>query len=246
MPEVGFPAELGTKEDIARSSSLKTLTFNIETVGIIREGLSPALPNKDDAKAPSNYKDPLKIAEAIEKDWMRITHAYNESLEQMSLSPLTSEICCIGWKWDNEKTVTLVATDPGDEKKILNEFVAQCFGEKKPFELVSFNGKSFDLPLIAHACLRHGLTYPFRPEATKRYATNYHYDMYEQLTFGQMKGGRLKEFALLHGTTPILHDGSMIGDFMKNKQYDSVHEHCSSNIEATYQLFKKTREFWLI
>src|ERR1043165_7166090 len=76
-------------------------------------------------------------------------------------APPHHQIVTMGVLWfDNDFNVLRIGTigDGKDETATLSDF-SRFLEERQP-TLVTYNGRSFDLPVIAARCLRHGV--PFR------------------------------------------------------------------------------------
>lgn len=68
--------------------------------------------------------------------------------------------------------------------------------------LVTYNGRTFDLPVMMQRCLLHTVPMPwhFKPNARHRYKDNHHIDLCDQLTdHGACKNAKLDVFAKLIG-----------------------------------------------
>ena len=115
------------------SKRLDRLVFDIETAPHTRA--AEWLPVH---KAPSTYKDPIKIAEYC-------VRKQAETLEKAALDPDLGRIVAIGWFDESDgKTIAAIAKTERQEKNLLVKFWAQCFDR----QLVGFNCLSFDLPYL--------------------------------------------------------------------------------------------------
>lgn len=83
-------------------------------------------------KISAALKDPAKIELAK-------IEARNEQLSKMALSPLTGKIASIGYYANNSEAFTCY-----DEKEMLQDFWEITRGK----QLLTFNGKGFDIPFI--------------------------------------------------------------------------------------------------
>jgi len=127
---------------------MKSIILDIETrrneslVDMFNEGI----------KAPANIKDPDKIAAAIEKKKLA-------SRKAMSVSPHFCEIVCVGVMELGRPETAAVPT--------LKEFGAlldKILNRPKdhdrlivhdPIEFITYNGKSFDIPVLINSFARH-------------------------------------------------------------------------------------------
>jgi hypothetical protein len=142
--------------------SQKVIIFDIETGPESVEELAKVQPQ---FQAPSNYKDPEKIAEAIEakrKSWM----------ESAALDATTGQVLAIG-TMTKEVTDIKMARDHG-EAAIIASFWKQVFNwpttkeeadklkydDLTPATLLGFNCKSFDLPFLIRRSWKLGIQVP--------------------------------------------------------------------------------------
>jgi len=142
---------------------MKTYILDIETkpqanlVDLFNENLS----------APKNIKDPEKIKLAIEKKKL-------ESVKAMSVDTDYAEIFCIGVK------------ELGKEPKILSlEEFALLLNRNQFIQLITFNGKKFDLPVIIKQGIKQKIDLPYKSLkiATERFKSGAidHIDLMEVL-----------------------------------------------------------------
>lgn len=91
---------------------------------------------------PGNIKDPEKIEER------RKAHEA-KAMSDAALSPLTGEICAIGFAVDNHDPEVIHVTDKVNEKALLQVFWRQVRNTVNAHgQLIGFNIKGFDLPFI--------------------------------------------------------------------------------------------------
>lgn len=118
--------------------------------------------------------------------------------------------------------------------------------------LVSFNGRSYDLPLLELAAFRYGLGVPawFNVEAKSyeqarnRYNIDAHIDLYDLLSnFGAMRlAGGLNLVANLigkPGKTGI--DGSKVQDMYDAGKSQEINDYCRCDVLDTYFVFLRSR-----
>ena len=125
---------------------MRPIFFDIETSPLDREVLQSRMPAFE---APSGYKDPVKIAAAIqakEKTW----------LEDAALSPLTGRVLVIG-VFDGDASQYLF----GNEKGFLTQFWTIVRDVLfKSDRLVGFNCNTFDLPFLVKRSWALGVEVP--------------------------------------------------------------------------------------
>lgn len=123
------------------------LVFDLETAP-----LPDAADYLEPESAPSNYKDPVKIAEFI-------ATKQAENLSRCSLDPDLCRVVAIGWQWEPlDGASELVASTVGmPEELMLRAFWSQAEGAGL---LVGFNCLGFDLPVLLRRSLYLGVRAP--------------------------------------------------------------------------------------
>ncbi len=120
--------------------------FDIETGPLPEDQLARIKP---DFKAPSNYKDPVKIAQNI-----AIQH--QEWISDAALSAQTGQILCIGMSDGIDYQVL-----EGTEEELLERFWLEWRFVKIPERVfVGHNIKGFDLQFLVQRTFIHGLYCP--------------------------------------------------------------------------------------
>ncbi|HEC1779277.1 TPA: 3'-5' exonuclease [Campylobacter lari] len=132
-----------------------------------------------------------------------------------------------------------------NEKQMLEEFFN--FIEKYQPRLISFNGKSYDMPLLVIRALKYNVNASAYLDTTdkwnnykSKYAENKHCDLLESLgSFGQkgLKLDILCSMANLPGKYDV--SGDQVLELFYNNQLDKIHEYCESDTLNTYMLFLK-------
>ena len=108
--------------------------------------------------------------------------------------------------------------------------------------LVSFNGRTFDLPVLELAALRHACAIPryFDGAYRRRYSEEGHYDLYDFVTnFGaaSVRGGfhLLAQLIGLPGKGEV--DGSSVQALWESGRLVDIHAYCRRDVIQTYFLF---------
>jgi len=163
--------------------------------------------------APKNYKDPEKIAE-----WLGLKKL--ESEKALATDPDYAHIVCIGIKEDEEEARTV---DFDELKELLN----------KHHVLVTFNGKSFDIPTIIKVGVKHqsDLPYKFLRACAKKWQNEQHIDLMEFISDGRDYKS-LDEYLQIYlgiRKTPI--------DFSTCSE-EELRAHCLEDVENTAKLYK--------
>lgn len=197
--------------------------------------------------APSNYKDPEKIEKYI-------ADAKAEAMSKLALSPLTGRVILIGLMFDKDPSLTgqtsyYIGKKPvwyypiqGDEKAILNTFW-MIFSKYtlNEVDVVSFNGKAFDLPFIMNRTLINGLTMPRKismQEYLNKYRHTPHMDVYNW--FGS---GSLVEWSYRLGLTDSLQrDGGQIGTWYETGQMQMIIDKNIIDVAQTSSIYLKIKD----
>jgi len=142
------------------------------------------------------------------------------------------------------KRLGLVGRDSNDEAVMLQEF-AELVEKHRP-TLVTFNGRGFDLPVIATRCLRHGV--PFRTyyrsrDMRYRFSEAGHFDLMDFLAdYGASKQSRLDVMAKLCGMPgKVGVDGKDVGPLVHAGRIDEVRAYCLCDVIQTAGVFLRVQ-----
>ncbi len=138
------------------------------------------------------------------------------------------------------KRLGIVGRDSNDEREILFEFIELV--EKYNPTLVSYNGRGFDLPVIACRALRHGLTfaaYYQRRDMRYRFSDAGHLDLMDYLAdFGASRATRLDVMAKLCGMPgKVGVDGKDVGPMVHRGEIEKVRDYCLCDVVQTAGVF---------
>jgi 3'-5' exonuclease len=153
---------------------------------------------------------------------------------------------CIGVMWLDEdyklKKIGVIGENK-DERGQLHDFSA-FIGRHRP-ELVSYNGRSFDLPVLVLRSLRHGVAMPwyYQGKLRHRYAEDGHMDLCDMLTdHGAARSMSLDAIARLIGLPgKIGVDGSQVEGMFKAGQLELIKNYCLADVAQTALLFLRFR-----
>lgn len=131
---------------------MRPVYFDIETEVLAEQDIAPFTP---EFEAPSNYKDPEKIREAIEakrRSWM----------DKAALDARTGKVLCIGLMrpvcTSDEPIFDLLE---GEEDEILTNFwLMFAMGEYDRIPWVGFNIKHFDVEFLKRRSWVNGVSVP--------------------------------------------------------------------------------------
>ena len=130
------------------------------------------------------------------------------------------------------------------ERHLLEEF-SRFVGRARPV-LVTYNGRSFDLPVIALRALCHGVSigwYYRDRELRYRYSEQGHLDLCDWLAdHGATRAGKLDALARLIGLPgKIGVDGSQVEGLYRAGQLASIQSYCLGDVAQTALLFLRFR-----
>ena len=131
-----------------------------------------------------------------------------------------------------------------DERGMLDDF--SRFVDRHRPALVTYNGRSFDLPVIALRSLRHGVAMAWYYEERSvhdRYSDERHIDLCDWLTdHGATRYGSLDALARLIGLPgKIGTDGSQIESLYRAGSIERIRNYCLSDVVQTALLFLRFR-----
>src|SRR5690606_35859770 len=162
-------------------------------------------------------------------------------------APPHHEIVCIGVLWLGSdlsvKRIGIIGEDK-DEAGVLADF-ARFLDRHRP-TLVTFNGRGFDLPVIAARCMKHGqqLNYYYRDRDVRyRFSTEGHLDLLDFLSdFGASKRSRLDVWAKVAGMPgKVGVDGKDVGPLVHAGRVQEVKDYCLCDVVQTTAVFLRTQ-----
>lgn len=134
---------------------------------------------------------------------------------------------------------------PDQQERALLEDFSKFVGKARPV-LVSYNGRSFDLPVIALRSLCHGISlgwYYRERNVRYRYSDEGHLDLCDWLAdHGATRSGSLDAVARLIGLPGKLGvDGSQVEGLYQSGQLAEIQKYCLSDVAQTALLFLRFR-----
>ena len=218
------------------NSAVKYLVFDVESVAdgdlISRiryagEGLSPE-------KAIAKYR--AELMEKFGNDFIPYTF-------QLPISIVVAKV-------DSKFRLTdIVSLDAPEFRPhvIIENFWRGWEGYNKP-TLVSFNGRTFDIPLLELAAFRFGLSIPaWFNVASKsfeqfrnRYNVASHLDLHDVLTnYGasRFNGGLNLAANLIGKPGKMSVQGDMVQDLYDDEKFDEINDYCRCDVLDTYFVF---------
>ncbi|MGB5811127.1 MAG: ribonuclease H-like domain-containing protein, partial [Polyangiales bacterium] len=127
-----------------------------------------------------------------------------------------------------------------NEAKVLEEF-SEFVGKKQP-TLVSFNGRRFDLPVLANRMMKHGVAfraYYSNRDYRYRYSDEGHIDLADLLTdFGAARMPSLDALAQLVGMPGKMQvDGSKVQSMFEHGRHTEIRDYCLHDVVQTSFVF---------
>lgn len=131
-----------------------------------------------------------------------------------------------------------------DEAKLLQGFFTYL--ERQKPRLVSFNGRTFDLPVLKYRAMVHGISSPWLHKSGDkwnsygyRYATDWHCDLLDVLSdFGASARVKLNEVCAAFGFAGKFGvDGSMVAQMIDDGKVEEVRNYCETDVLNTYLVY---------
>jgi len=136
------------------------------------------------------------------------------------------------------------------EKELLTGFL-QLIETRAP-QLVSFNGRSFDVPVLKYRAMAHGLACPrWFKEGDKwnnydaRYSSTYHCDLLEALSdFGASARCSMDEVAAVFNVPGKLDTaGGQVREMFESGQIEAIRNYCETDVITTMLIFLRHQLF---
>ena len=231
-----------------------SLIFDIETIGEDWENIDKATQDS--------------LTRWIKREAGEEEGKYNVMLadlkEGLGFSPLTGEIVAIGI-YDSEKNKGVVyfqslaveekeyvkenfSFKPKTEKEMLTDFWQ---GAKNYGELVSFNGRSFDVPFLLIRSAVHKIKPTINLMSNRYLSSQYgvrHVDLLDQLSFygAVRRKGNLHLYCRAFGIKSPKAGGITgddVGQLFRDGEYKKIAEYNSWDLIATAELYKIWKEY---
>lgn len=162
-------------------------------------------------------------------------------------APAHHQIVTIGGLWIDSHGMPRrlgIVGDMGDEAGILADF-AKLLEERRP-ALVTYNGRSFDLPVIAMRCLRYGipLAYYYQSRDVRyRFSPDGHLDLMDFISdFGAAKVSKLDIIAKLCGMPgKVGVDGKDVGPLVHAGRIQEVRNYCLCDVVQTAAVYYRVQ-----
>ncbi|HEY0252677.1 MAG TPA: 3'-5' exonuclease [Kofleriaceae bacterium] len=204
---------------MARSPSAEYLVIDIETVPDTQRWQPPA-------EAQGSVFPPTWAHRVVVIGMMWLDHSYRLKKFGLLGDP------------------AFVGTEDERERALLSDF-SRLVGKQRPI-LVTYNGRSFDLPVIALRALCHGvsLAWYYREKNVRaRYSEEGHLDLCDWLAdHGATRSGSLDAIAKLIGLPgKIGIDGSQVEGLYAAGELEKIRAYCLSDVMQTALLLLRFR-----
>lgn len=162
-------------------------------------------------------------------------------------APPHHQIVVVGVLWfdaDYKVSRLGIIGEGKDEAGTLRDF-SRFLDDRKP-DLVTYNGRGFDMPVIGARCLRHGvpLRHYYRSrEVRYRYSAEGHLDLMDYVSdFGASKPSRLDVIARLCGMPgKIGVAGHDVGPLIHAGRLEEVRNYCLCDVVQTAGIFLRVQ-----
>jgi predicted PolB exonuclease-like 3'-5' exonuclease len=142
------------------------------------------------------------------------------------------------------KRLGIIGKESDDEELILREF-SDLVDKHQP-TLVTYNGRGFDLPVIAMRCFRHGV--PFRAyyrgrDMRYRFTDAGHFDLMDFLAdYGASRPAKLDVMAKLCGMPgKVGVDGKDVGPLYHKGHIEEIRNYCLCDVIQTSGVFLRVQ-----
>ncbi len=131
-----------------------------------------------------------------------------------------------------------------DEARLLQGFFTYL--ERQKPRLVSFNGRTFDLPVLKYRAMVHGISAPWLYKSgdkwnsyTYRYAADWHCDLLDVLRdYGASAAVKLNEVCAVMGFPGKFGvDGSKVAQMIDDGKIEDVRNYCETDVLNTYLVY---------
>lgn len=136
-----------------------------------------------------------------------------------------------------------------DEQEIVEGFF-QYLSQTFP-RLVSFNGRTFDLPVLKYRAMKYGVSAPFLYKSgdkwnsyTSRYSADWHCDLLDTLSdYGASARIKMNEVCSILGFPGKFGvDGSKVSAMYDAGQLDAIRHYCETDVLNTYLVYLRQQQ----
>ena len=225
------------------------ITIDIETIPAQRPEVldmfvEDAEADKLAVKAPSNYKDPEKIAEYIAAKHAEIDAAMDEKYRKTALDGTWGQVVCIGYAVNDDPVSLIYCDDWQDEAILLHAFNTQLSAAFDPSDRMTFIGHNllaFDLSFLHKRYIVNGIKpSPVIPFNARPYSEFIFDTMTQWAGYGnRISLDRLGRALSIGGKGDF--SGANVWDAVKAGEIDRVAEYCAEDVELTREVYRRMR-----
>jgi predicted PolB exonuclease-like 3'-5' exonuclease len=218
------------------NSKVSYLVFDVESVADGDLVSKIRYPGEGLSAAEAIQKYRAELMEQFDRDFIPYTF-------QLPISIVVAKVAA------DFRLLDIVALDPPEYRPhvIIENFWRGWEGYHRP-TLVSFNGRTFDLPLLELAAFRFGLSVPawFNMAAKSfeqprnRYNTQAHLDLHDVLTnngASRFNGGLNLAANLIGKPGKMDVQGYMVQDLYDEQKFELINDYCRCDVLDTYFVF---------
>jgi hypothetical protein len=214
--------------------------FDIETGPLGSDVLELIMPPFDEADVKlGNVKDPVKIAEKIEK--ARTDHV-TRFMRNAALSPLTGEVLAIGVRGPiiSNEIKTHIIVDVNERTLIgaFFDYFASSFDHDQP-HWIGFNIANFDVPFIVRRAWHHAIAVP-EQLLSRRFLNSCFTDIYLhwQLTHYPPEYLSLNSLAQFFGLPAKEGNGAQFAELFRYDRKAAI-EYLTNDVAITWEIAKR-------
>ncbi len=199
-------------------------------------------------------RDAVKLREELEEYHLNLTDGKNGFPRQpfhkvVAVSFLEADIHRNDDGTESYNLKTVGSGNKDNEKEIVKGFF-DYLQRIKP-RLVSYNGRSFDLPVMKYRAMAHGVPAKWYYGAgdkwnsySSRYSADWHCDLLEVLSdFGASARVKLNEACSIMGFPGKFGvDGSKVAEMYDAGQKEEIKQYCETDVLNTYLVFLRTMQ----
>ncbi len=230
---------------------MSTLIFDIETAG-------------------EDWDELDEVTQTVLLRWVHKTARTPDEVATMTqdiknglgFSPLTGTIVALGvYDLERDRGVVYYVADAGERESEIGNFICRPRTEAELLvdfwqgatsydTFVTFNGRAFDVPFLAHRSVVHGIRptknllegrYPYQQKLCR------HVDLQDELTFfGAMtRRPNLHLFCRAYGITSPKGEvsGDDVAELFRQKKFRDIAEYNAADVVATTELYKRWRQY---
>lgn len=142
------------------------------------------------------------------------------------------------------KDIRSGGTENSSEEEIIKGFFTHL--SKKMYRLISYNGRTFDLPVLKYRAMKYGIPVPWLYKSgdkwnnyNQRYSLDWHCDLLEAFSdFGASARCKMNEICAIMGIPgKIGVDGSQVAPMFDQGRIKEIRDYCETDVINTFLLY---------